>query len=39
MFYMVNTYLLLVEYLCYGSAIIINIFTFTVRGMTLDVRI
>ena len=27
------------EYLCYGSTIIINIFTFTVRGSTLVVRI
>ena len=27
------------EYLCYGSTAIINIFTLTVRGSTLDVRI
>ena len=27
------------EYLCYGSTAIINIFTLTVRGTTLEVRI
>ena len=26
----------LFEYLCYGSTVIINIFTLTVRGSTLD---
>ena len=26
------------EYLCYGSTGVINIFTLTVRGSTLDVR-
>ena len=27
-----------VPYLCYGSTASLNIFTFTVRGSTLDVR-
>ena len=38
----INVYLTfsaLFEYLCYGFTAIINMFTLSVRGLTLDVRI